>query len=284
MHVVQQILVDAKRVQSAAGVTLIRGSTVSHGLRRGETIFDGTRIDVPSHVVVVITSSGGKSTTTLEPGASVTFVTTGSGELVTSNGGTSLFNIVPKTLDFYRVQSSEVLTASVHGTEFSVDTAPAAVTFHCTKGEVHITKAGYVVIGQRRLQTSLIDVIAAAATSQITYHPRPNWTLATFSNFAQAEAFYRAQVTAALRTGDRSAADAARINLGNVLRLEGRYSDALDVYGQALDSYRRANDRDGEGRALIGIGSTLLFAGRPGVAEAFLEAQRLFRSIGNRRR
>ncbi len=281
VHLVQQILVDAKQVQSAADVTLIRGSTVSHGLRRGETLFDGTRIDVPSHVLVVIVSSGGKSTTTLEPGASVTFVTTGSGELVTSNAGTSLFNIVPKTLDFFRVQSSEVLTASVHGTEFSIDTAPEAVTFNCTKGEVHITKTGYLLIGHRRLQTSLIDVISAAAAPQITYHPRPNWALATFSNFAQAEAFYRAQLKATLHTGDRSAANAARINLGNVLRLEGRYSDALDTYGQALDSYRRADDRDGEARALIGIGGTLLFAGRPHAADSFLEALRLFQGAGN---
>ncbi len=78
-----------------------------------------------------------------------------------------------------------------------------------------------------------------------------------------------------------SAADAARINLGNVLRLEGRYSDALDTFRQLLDSYRRAGDRDGEGRALIGIGTTLLFAGQPGASDAFLEALRLFRSVGN---
>ncbi len=182
-HIVARLLLDGREVKSAGGVTVTRGSTTEHALHRGEAIVDGTRIDVPAHLVVVITSTGGKSMTTLEPGSSVTFVSTGSGELVSSNGGASVFSVVPHTLDFFRVQSGESLTASVHGTVFSVDTSTPTVTYSCREGEVNITKTGYVLIGQQRLQTALIDVISAAATSEMTYHPRPNWTLAKFANF-----------------------------------------------------------------------------------------------------
>ena len=62
-------------------------------------------------LVVVIVSSGEKSTVTLEPGSTVTFVSTGTGELVASNGGKSIFSVVPKALDFFRVQSGEALSS-----------------------------------------------------------------------------------------------------------------------------------------------------------------------------
>jgi hypothetical protein len=175
MHTVLRILLDGKPVDAAAGVTVSRGAIVEHMLRHGEVIPDGTRIDIPPHVIVVISSTGQKSTVTLEPGASVTFVSTGSGELVSSNGGKSIFSIVPNTLDFFRVQSSEVLTASVHGTVFSIDATTSGVTFTCARGEVNITKTGYLLIGAKRLKTSLIDVISAAQQPQVTYHPSSTW-------------------------------------------------------------------------------------------------------------
>ena len=280
VHLVNRIFLDDKSVQSAP-VTVIRGSTVAHVLHVGDVVVDRTRIDVPSNVVVVFKSMGEKSTITLERGASVTFVSTGKGELVSSNAGTTLFSVMPKALDFFRVQSGESLTASVHGTDFSIERTSKTVSFNCTLGEVSITKTGYILIGQRRLQTSLIDIISAAATPQLTYHPRPNWTLAEFANFAQAEAFYRAQLKAALAAGDSNAANVARINLGNVLRLEGRYSDSLQIYRLALDSYKRSGDEDGEARATEGTGITLAAGGRRGAAASLKEALSLFGSVGD---
>ena len=123
VHVVQQLMLHNNSVQSASGVTITLGASVRHALQLGEIIYDGTRLDVPLDLTVTIVSSGDRSTTTLDGGASVTFVSTGSGELLSSNNGTSRFNVVPHTLDFFRVQSGEALTASVHGTEFSVDVA-----------------------------------------------------------------------------------------------------------------------------------------------------------------
>ncbi|HLX25598.1 MAG TPA: hypothetical protein VKR05_01290, partial [Candidatus Cybelea sp.] len=86
-HTVREILVDGRAVATVTGVTLTRGTLTAHTLQRGERIADGTRIDVPAHVAIVVVSTGEKSTTTLQPGASVTFVSTGSGELVSSNRG-----------------------------------------------------------------------------------------------------------------------------------------------------------------------------------------------------
>ena len=80
-----------------------------------------------------------------------------------SNKGTSRFNVVPHTLDFFRVQSGEALTASVHGTEFSVDVANHSVTYDCTRGEVNVTKTGYLLIGQRPVRASFVDVISAVS-------------------------------------------------------------------------------------------------------------------------
>src|SRR5580693_2359824 len=66
-HTVQQILRDGTAVASAPGVTVTpRGGTPESTIRVGESIADGTRVDVPAHLVVVIVSSGNKSTITLE--------------------------------------------------------------------------------------------------------------------------------------------------------------------------------------------------------------------------
>ena len=47
-------------------VTSVAGSSENE-IRRDETIADG-RIDVPAGVVVIVASTGAKSTVTLEPG------------------------------------------------------------------------------------------------------------------------------------------------------------------------------------------------------------------------
>ena len=241
LHAVARIFVEGRPVSSVIGVTVTRGTAVAHSLRLGETIADGTRISVPARVLVIVTSTGVKSTVTLELGSSVTFVSTGGGELVTSDAGASIFTVLPRSLDFFRVQSGESLTASVHGTIFSVDTAGGSVTFTCKRGALNITKSGYLAIGDRRLKTSLIDVISAASESRVTYHPGANWTLAQFSTLRRLRHF-RAALAAVARTGDGNAVSAARTNLANVLRLEGRYAEALDEDRAALEFYRGEAD------------------------------------------
>lgn len=253
-HSVKQILIDGRDVASTTNVSLIiRGEDPRHALHVGEQIDDGTRIDVPQHVEVVIVSTDEKSTATLEPGASVTFVSTGSGELVRSNGGKTIFDVVHGALDFFRVQYGEQITAGVSGTLFSIDASADSVTYACTRGEVDITKLGYLLIGTKPLQTSLIDVISATQTTQATYQPSSTWFLGKFSNITEAESYYEQQLVLAQQSGDANAVNVARMNLGNVQTLLGRYSDALHSYSEALAYYRQVANRSAEAHVLVGI-------------------------------
>lgn len=217
-HSVQQVLLDGKPQASATGVTVTQGTTITHTIKRGEAIPDGTRIDVPAGVVVVVVvvSTGGKSTVTLQPGASLTFVSTSSGEVIAHNAGNATFSVVPGALDFFRVQSGDALTASVHGTIFSVEEQNGNVTFVCTRGVVDIVKKGYVQVGSDSYQTTLVDVISPARTSRITYHPTKTWYIAKFANASAAQAFYQRQLTDAQRRRDPHEMEAARMNLGRV--------------------------------------------------------------------
>ena len=255
VHTVGQIVRDGKAVDSAEGVTVTPASgPAQHVLRRGETIADGTRVDVPAHVVVVIVSTGGASTARLEPGASLTFVSTGRGEVVRSNAGQTLFDVVHNALDFYRVQYGDQISAGVSGTAFSVVASGKTVTFVCTRDQINVTKTGYLVIGAERKKVALIDVISAANRRQVTYEPSATWYFASFANFAAAQASYRAQVAAAQRGGDAATLAAAVSNLGFVDAALGKYPAALQAQQQALALYRRAGDRDGEARALDNLG------------------------------
>jgi hypothetical protein len=287
-HTVQQILRAQKTVSSAAGVTVTpREGQTETTIRRGETIADGTRIDVPaqSNLVIVIVSTGGKSTVTLEPGASVTFVSTGQGELIASSGGgNTIFSVVPRGLDFFRVVGAgEAITAAVHGTVLSVDSANRKVTCTCTRGTVNITKRGYVLIGAARKKASLIDVISAAKRPQVSYKPGPMWHLASFANFAQAESFYARQLRTAQQSDDANAVSAALRNFGYIEDYQGRYAQALRSYGQALAIYRQSGDREGEAGTLLSIGSVEADRGRNDDAlHAHQQALALFRQLGDR--
>jgi hypothetical protein len=120
VHVINRILHDGKPVPSASSVTLALASgKVMRGVHVGETIIDGTRIDVPRHLIVIIVSSGGKSTTTMEPGSSVTFVSTGRGELAVVNRGKADFKVVPGSLAFFHVRYGYAFTASAGLDDYS---------------------------------------------------------------------------------------------------------------------------------------------------------------------
>jgi hypothetical protein len=220
-HAVQQILLDGKAVAYAADVVVRqRGSaTPMKGIRRGQAIEDGTRIDVPAHVSLVVVSTDAKSTATLEPGASVTFVSTGSGEVVRENSGTTRFSVIPRALDFFRVQSGEAVTAGVHGTEFSVSSLPGTVTIACTNGVVDVEKNGLLQVGPVVKKITLVDVVSPGLRPSVTYHPTQTWYLARFENFAQARAFYASELARARATGNKNAIAAALLNLGNVERI-----------------------------------------------------------------
>ncbi len=252
-HTVREILLDGKSVEWVNGATVSRRAMVEHAVRRGEPIPDGTRVDVPAHVELIITSTGGKSAVTLPPGSSVTFITTDQGEWDSVNAGDPIFSDVPGALDYFHVQAGRDIDAAAAGTTFSVAVGYGSVTVHCTQGELSVQKTGYLRVGLRRYKASLIDTLSPARGA-VTYHPSETWYLATFATFGQAEAYYRRQLATARQTGSAVAVANALDNIGIVQDNQSRYADALRSYAQALALFQQLGDRGGETSVLNNIG------------------------------
>jgi tetratricopeptide (TPR) repeat protein len=254
-HTVSAILLDGKDVASAAGVTVTPpAGAPQHTIRLHETIPDGTRVDVPARVVVVIVSTGGASTARLEPGASITFVSTGKGEQVRADGGQVFFAVVGKALDFYRVQYGDQIVAGVSGTAFSIAANGKTVTFACTSDQIAVTKTGFLVIGSQRKAVSLVDTISAGQPP-VSYRPTQTWMLGTFASYAAAQTAYQGQLAAAQQRRDLRAQANVLNNIGVVQGSQGQYAAALQSYQRSLTLYRQLGDRDGVARAVGNIGN-----------------------------
>ncbi len=80
--------------------------------------------------------------------------------------------------------------------------------------------------------------------------------------------------------GDRLGEANALRSLGDAALAQGRYREAADLYGQALPIHREIGDRRGEANALLGLGRALAATGSPS-AEAILEdAAALYDTLG----
>lgn len=251
-HVVARIAQDGRPVAAAPGVVMTsHAGTVTTAIRRGDFIPDGTRVDVPAHIVVVVAGTSGKSTVVLDPGSSVSFLSTSdSGELLAAHRGRSTYSVVTHSLDFFRVQTGESLTAAAHGTAFSVGATDRTLDVRCSRGVVNVVELGYVRIGLSRKPTSLTRPIASSTGHRVVYERRTLWELGRFAAYKDAETWFRAQLAAARRAHDPNAVSVALKNLGNVQTLRGRYLDALRSYAEALLLFRRAGDDDDVARTL----------------------------------
>ncbi len=219
VHSVQAIFVDGRRVESAAGITVTRGGSIQHTLRRGETILDGTRVDVPAHVEVIIVSTGGKSSATLQPGASITFVSTGLGELVRINAGHAIFNVVPGTLAFFHVRYGEKLTMSAAMTT-SISEAAASCNAHAAIPSTH-----------RLRDCTRAAILAGLGLAQYTagrYHR-------AFSSYERAFALYQL-------VGDTRDEGRSLESIGAVQEREAEYDAAIASYRRALAFYQQIGD------------------------------------------
>ena len=283
-HTVRDIFLDGNAVSSAGVSIVLPGSTsAATGIHVGQAIADGTRLAVPPHVSVVVVSTDTKSTATLQPGADVTFVSTGSGEVVAQHAGTSLFSVVSRALDFFRVQSGGSITAGVRGTEFAVTSKPGAVTIACTSGAVDVEKTGYLQVGAVVQRVSLADVVSPAQSPEVTYHPTQIWYLARFENYGQAHAAYEKALSQARATGDRHAIAVALDNLGTVERSLGRLSDAMSAHAQSRALFEQLGERDGAALARMHIGNVEFNLSR--YADALASHQQalvIFRQLGDR--
>lgn len=262
-HVVKAILRDGIAVASDAGVTLnYRDGRVVHSIARGERIPDGTRIEVPARVKIVLVSTGAKSTTTLGPNSSFTPMQTGAGELSSLDRGSAWFSVVRGALDFFQVNHTQRFNASVKGTKFRIDASGRDVTFACTDGSVAVTQIGSILVGSKTVsQVRQVQYVSAAGRREVRY-PSFVQYLATFPNFASAKTMFAQQLAQAEASGDAAGVRAGLTNLGLVERYLGEYPAARQAHQRALALYREVGDRDGEGRALNNLGAVERDSGR----------------------
>jgi hypothetical protein len=227
-HTVSQILRNGNPVASAAGVTLtFKAGKVAHSIARGEVIPDGTQIATPARVKITLVSSGAKSTTAIGPNSTFTFTVTGKGESSSLDRGSALFSVIHGALDFFNVVHGQQFTASVKGTEFSMDARGRDVTFACTRGAVDVTKTGLIKVGNASKKVSLVDVISANGRRSATYQPSAVWYLAKFATTGDADAYFKKRLADARRSGDPAAIAAATLNLAVVDRIFGNCGHGL---------------------------------------------------------
>jgi len=221
-----------------------------------QTLPDGSRIDVPLRVTVVIASTDAKSITTLRPDTSFTLVSTGAGERSTIGHGSALFSIVHGALTFFQVRYSTKFTASARGTVFSVETAGKNVTFACRRGVVDVAYTARLQIGAgkrvaRRAAgdkpsggaaasiaappaVRAVDVIAAATTASVSFPVDAPDAVKSFATASDAQSFYAAQLGPAQQSGDPVRIAAALNNAGIVEDRLGLHDRALATFGEAI--------------------------------------------------
>lgn len=282
-HSVARILRDGSQVSKASDVILtLTGGTVVHGISQGASVADGTRIDVPARVSVVLVSSGAKSTTTIGPNSSFTPVTTGQGELSRVNSGNVVFDVVHGALDFFQVFHTQRFVAAVKGTAFSVNASSSSLKFACTRGTVTIKKTGSILVGATKKDVSLVDVISAASQSQVSYDVAADGVFAKFRSYGDALEAYQKILEQARQGGDRIRIAAALTSVGNLQLNLSRFNDALASHREALDIHRRLGDRDGEAWDLDNIGAVLDSLGRYDDAiQSHREAIAIFTALGD---
>jgi tetratricopeptide (TPR) repeat protein len=281
-HAVKQILLDGNDVASATGVTVTPSNGKAENvIRRGEALADGTRIDVPAKIKIILVSTGSKSATTLGPNSSFTIVQTGKGETSTVNRGEVSFSLLHGALDFFHVRGGQTFTASARGTAFWVDAAGKTSSIKCTSDEVTVSRSGYIQVGFARKPVTLSDVVSAHGRPDASYESGQA-NLAQFANFKQAEDYYRAQVDATRKRGDSTALLAALNNVTYVQIESGNYMAAGATADEALSLAKVGGGKDEEAHALLSAGRTRAAQGNLAQAVQMYEtALSLFAMLGD---
>jgi tetratricopeptide (TPR) repeat protein len=114
----------------------------------------------------------------------------------------------------------------------------------------------------------------------ITYLERAGDRARAMYAHAEAEGYYRELVTRLDQAGLVREAAQTREKLGEVLRINARYSEALEVLERAIESYRATGNMEGIARTLAQIG--LVHARRVTPQEGVRRVQALLAELGER--
>ncbi len=205
----------------------------------GDPLPDGTQIQAPVGIAVVISRSDNKSTITVHPGSNLTLIsTTSTGVAAALKTGSAEFDVVPHALDFFTVNFRQ-FTASVRGTAFKVDAKRNDVRFTCARGVVNIirTVTLYLPADQRVIHgVKLVDQISSKTSKSRAYAVDEGEYLRTWGTLAGAASYFNAQLSAAEASHDADRIDAALTSLSDLYADEGIYARAQDIGQRRLSN------------------------------------------------
>lgn len=264
---VATITVDGQRAQSVAGVQLRLAGAASvqtQTLKVGAAIPPGAELTLPRGASVELTSSNG-NTIALHPGARfLAGVVTAKGESHQPLGGRIDFQ-VKKALDFFNIQY-ERITASVKGTDYSVEIDPAkSLKVSVSEGVVEIERqvqikfadaaSGAIGTDTTRNQGNGIRVAEDLKAGQSkTYRLDVEEYLAEFKNFGEAEAYFKKALADAEVSGNKRRVLRAVENLMELYWKIGEPRATLKLEGRCIELAQELSELVGEAECLYDAG------------------------------
>ena len=230
------IQVDGATAVAINDFTLRRtagGDLVRQTLTLQNNLDSGVEIIVPARTVITLKSSNG-NTITLQPGSRFTVRHVGEdGESYTLDDGGVSFDVV-KALNFFNVNYRKFL-AIVKGTKFSVEVEPEKeIRFAVTEGTVVVEREERILIaapGKESTTSELTvhDVLQAGKRDAVTYRLDLDAYLRKFNTYEGAEEFFRIQLEQDELSGDTARIVDSLLNLGFVLRVQGKRELAIQL-------------------------------------------------------
>ena len=209
------------------------------GVTLGEVLADGTRIDSPPRVTVILQAA--RDTIQVNPGASVTLVSTGAGVTARVNAGEAGFEDLPG-LSFFKALAKQVL-AQARGTKFIVRANDQGVTISCDAGAVDVSYAATVKIQASNGQTTT-----------------PVQTFAVW-NSANSSTIVAASPAGIVETATVTANSGSHTFSQDAVKPVASLADALQTYQVTLRTTASSQDADAKAIAYNNVGVLDLLSG-----------------------
>ncbi len=290
-HTVVKILQGGAVVAASSRTTLrFKDGRLARGVSRGDVVPDGTRIETPAGVEVVVQSTDANSTTSIRPSAAFAFLQTGIGEISRLIRGSAFFEVIHDSLGFFVVlsgSSAKQINASVSGTHFGMNATAGAVTVEPTSGAVNVSETGDLLVTAeiKRVPRCRKTVrVPATSSKPAAFSTRPSEVFWTFETFALAQRFFEQQFSAAAYAQDVDTERSALTNIGQLELSQGNRAGALRSYENARSISQSIGDIAGVAEATSRIG--LVQASRLRYVDALAadrNALSLYRTLGDLR-
>jgi hypothetical protein len=244
---VTRVTVDGRPAESVAEVDVRTpglGSSQPREIRAGQVIASVTELRTPRGASIELTSGNGNAIV-VHPGARfLAGIVTGKGESHQPLGGRIDFR-VRKALDFFNIQYDRI-TASVKGTEYSVDIDPGkSMRFAVSESVIEVERQVQIrftastqesTSGQGHAIRAAEDIYAGQSK---TYRLDIDEYLAEFNDFGEAEAYFMNELKEAEASRDNRRILRAVQNLMGLYWMIAKPRAALELQGRCVELVRR---------------------------------------------